>query len=235
LSEGDSRVSAPADLITRWYDTLVAYLPGILGAIIVLLIGWIVGRLLGKAVRIVLDKISEQHVVKEGADLAAIGGSVKNAGITVGYIGDIFTRLVVYMIAILAAVDILHMEYLSKLMAEILGYIPHVAAFVIIIMAGFLLADYFIDFLSRYYANREIAFISPVLFLLRIFLYFVIAILGLSQLMLDLTIIYTFVTPIAWAVGLGLGGAIAILAAFGLRGHSEALMDKLIESIGKKP
>jgi small-conductance mechanosensitive channel len=102
-------------------------------------------------------------------------------------------------------------------------------------MAGFLLADYFIDFLSRYYANREIAFISPVLFLLRIFLYFVIAILGLSQLMLDLTIIYTFVTPIAWAVGLGLGGAIAILAAFGLRGHSEALMDKLIESIGKKP
>lgn len=226
---------APADLIARWYETFVAYLPGVLGAVIVLVIGWIAGRLLGKAVRIVLDKISEQHLVKEGADLAAISGSVKNAGLTVGYLGDIFTRIVVYLIAILAAVDILNMDYLSNLMTAILGYIPHVVAFVVILTAGFLLADYFIDFLGRYYANQEIALITPVLFVLRIFLYFVIAILGLSQLMLDLTIIYTFVTPIAWGVGLGLGGAIALFAAFGLRGHSEAIMDKLIESIAKKP
>jgi Conserved TM helix. len=227
--------SAPADLVARWYETLVAYLPGIVGAIVVLLIGWIVGRLLGKAVRIILDKIFEQHLVKEGADLASVGGSVKNAGITVGYIGDLFTRIVVYLIAVLAAVDILHMEYLSKLMTEIVEYLPHIAAFVIILTAGFLLADYFIDFLGRYYANQEIALITPVLFILRIFLYFVIAILGLSQLMLDLTIIYTFVTPIAWGVGLGLGAAIAIFVGFGLRGHSEAIMDKLIESIAKKP
>jgi len=227
--------SVPVDLVARWYETILAYLPGILGAIVILIIGWIVGRLLGKAVRLILDKISEQHVVKEGADIAAIGGSVKNAGISVGYIGDIFTRLIVYLIAILAAVDLLHMEYLSQLMTAIIEYIPHVAAFVIILTAGFLLADYFIDFLGRYYANQEIALISPVLFILRIFLYFVIAILGLSQLMLDLTIIYTFVTPIAWGVGLGLGAAIAIFVGFGLRGHSEAIMDKVIETIAKKP
>jgi len=227
--------SAPVDLINRWYETLIAYLPGILGAIVVLIIGWIIGRLLGKAVRIILDKLCEQNVVKEGADLAAIGGSMKKAGITVGYIGDIFTRLIVYLITILAAVDILHMEYLSQLMTVIIEYIPHVAAFVIIITAGFLLADYFIDFLGRYYANQDIALISPVLFILRIFLYFVIAILGLSQLMLDLTIIYTFVTPIAWGVGLGLGAAIAIILGFGLKDRSEAIMDRLIDSISKKP
>jgi len=183
--------SGVVSLASQWYNVLMTYLPSIIGALLVLVIGWIVGRLLGRAVRIILDKIADQHIVGEGADLASVRGSVKNAGITVGYIGDIFVRLIVYMVAILAAVDILQMEYLSQLMTVIIEYIPHVVAFVIILTAGFLLADYFIDFLGRYYAQQDIQFIDPVLFVLRIFLYFVIAVLGLSQLMLDLTIIYT--------------------------------------------
>jgi len=99
---------------------------------------------------------------------------------------------------------------------------------------GFILADYFIDFLARYYAQQDVQLITPVLFLIRLFLYFVITVLALSQLMLDLTIIYTFVTPVAWVIGLGLGAAIAIIVGFGLRNRSEAIMDNIISSIVKK-
>lgn len=226
--------SAVISLASQWYNVIMTYLPSIIGALIVLVIGWIAGRLLGRAVRIILDKIADQHIVSEGADLASVRGSVKNAGITVGYIGDIFVRLIVYMVAILAAVDILKMEYLSQLMTVVIEYIPHIVAFVIILTAGFLLADYFIDFLGRYYAQQDIQFIEPVLFVLRIFLYFVIAVLGLSQLMLDLTIIYTFITPIAWGIGLGLGAAIAIIVGFGLKNRSEEIMDRIIASVNEK-
>ncbi|MGA2162269.1 MAG: hypothetical protein ABSG28_08785 [Methanoregula sp.] len=221
-------------LLNRWHETLMTYIPGIVGALVVLIIGWIVGRLLGRAVRIVLDKISEQHIVEEGADVASIRGSFKNAGITVGYIGDIAVRIVVYLIAILAAVNILNLDYLSQLMMTIVMYIPHVVAFVIIFVVGFLLIDAFIDFLNRYYSQKNVQFISPVLVILRVFLYFVTAILALSQLELDLTIIYTFVTPIAWGIGIGLGAAIAIIVGFGLKNRSEAIMDKVIDSISKK-
>jgi hypothetical protein len=226
--------SVSVSLVNRWYETIMTYVPSIIGALVVLIIGWIVGRLLGKAVRIILDKISEQHVVEQVADQGSFSGSVKKAGITVGYIGDIAVRIFVYLIAVLAAVDILNMEYMSKLMTVIVEYIPHVVAFVIILIVGFLLADYFIDFLGRYYAKQDIQFITPVLVLLRVFLYFVIAVLALSQLMLDLTIIYTFVTPIAWGIGIGLGAAIAIIVGFGLRNRSEAIMDKVIDSFSKK-
>ncbi len=65
-------------------------------------------------------------------------------------------------------------------------------------------------------------------------MYFVTAILALSQLELDLTIIYTFVTPIAWGIGIGLGAAIAIIVGFGLKNRSEAIMDKVIDSFSKK-
>lgn len=227
-------VDVVTSVTDHWNATVMNYAPSIVGALIVLLIGWIVGRLLGRAVRIVLDKISEQHFVEQVADQTSFAGSVKRAGITVGYIGDIFVRLFVYMIAILAAVNILDMEYMSRLMTTIVEYIPHVVAFIIILIVGFILADYFIDFLARYYAQQDIQLITPVLFLIRLFLYFVITILALSQLMLDLTIIYTFVTPIAWGIGLGLGAAIAIIVGFGLKNRSEAIMDNLISSLVKK-
>jgi len=223
-----------ASVMDQWNATVMTYGPGIVGALIVLLIGWIVGRLLGRAVRIILDKISEQHFIEEVADQTSFAGSVKKAGITVGYIGDIFVRLFVYMIAILAAVNILDMAYMSQLMTTIVEYIPHVVAFVVILLVGFILSDYFIDFLARYYSGQGVQLINPVLFLIRLFLYFVITILALSQLMLDLTIIYTFVTPIAWGIGIGLGAAIAIIVGFGLKNRSEAIMDHIINSVIKK-
>src|SRR5208337_25706 len=221
-------------LLDQWNSTVVTYVPGIVGALVVLLIGWIIGRLLGRAVRIVLDKISEQHIVEESADVASIRGSFKSAGVTAGYIGDIAVRIVVYLVAILAAVNILNLEYLSQLMMAIVVYIPHVVAFVIIFVVGFLLIDAFIDFLNRYYAQKNVQFISSVLVLLRVFLYFVTVILALSQLQLDLTIIYTFVTPIAWGIGIGLGAAIAIIVGFGLKNRSEAIMDQVLGTLLKK-
>ena len=220
----------PVNIFSTGISNIAAVLPAVIGALIVLLVGWIAGRLLGKAVRVVCDRASSVPLIGE----SEVGKTVTTTGFSVGYIADIFIRIIVYLVAILAAVDILNMEYMSKLMTTIVEYIPHVVAFIIILIVGFLLADYFIDFLAKYYAKQDIQLINPVLFLMRIFLYFVIAVLALSQLMLDLTIIYTFVTPVAWGIGLGLGAAIAIIVGFGLKNRSEAIMDKVIDSIAVK-
>ena len=216
--------------ISGWYSTLGTALPVILGAIIILFIGWVAGRLIGKAVRIVLDKIAEQEIISK----TDFSGSVKKSGLTIGYLGDITVRLVIYLIAIIAAVDLLNLEHLSSLMTAIVTYIPHIVAFIAIIIAGFILVDYFIDFLGKFYSTKGIELISPVMMILRIFLYFVIVILGISQLMLDLTIIYTFVTPIAWGLGIGLGAAIAITFWYGMKDRSPAIVDHIFGLFLKK-
>jgi hypothetical protein len=118
-------------------------------------------------------------------------------------------------------------------MVDIVGYIPHIVAFGVILIVGFILIDYFVDFLGKFYGPSHVDLVTPVLFLVRIFLYFVLVVLSLSQLMLDLTIIYTFITPIAWGIGLGIGAAIAIIVGFGLKNKSEAIMEKVIESFLK--
>ena len=207
----------------------VSYLPAVIGALIVLFIGWIVGRVVGKAVKVLLDKFAETSMMKS----LGLMSTAEKAGITLGTIGDILVRLVVYLIAILAAVDILNMEYLSSLMAKVIEYIPHGVAFALILVVGFILVDYFLDFLQKFHGTSGVELITPVLFVFRIFLYFVIAILALSQLMIDLTIIYTLVTPIAWGIGIGVGAAIAIMVGFGLKDRAPALMDRLLGQILK--
>lgn len=221
------------DIVSRGLENVMAVLPAIIGAVIVLLLGWIVGRVLGKAVRIVIDKamsaVSSAPMIGE----SDVGKSVVTSHVSLGYLGDITMRCVVYLIAILAAVDILNLDYLSKFMSEVLAYIPHVVAFVIILVVGIILVDYFLDFFRNYSQASKIELINPVLMLLRLFLYFVVIMLALSQLLLDLTIIYTVITPIFWGIGIGLGASIAIIVWFGMRNRSEQIMDKVMETLTK--
>jgi len=207
----------------------LSYLPALIGALIVLIIGWIAGHLLGKAVHVLLDKFAGLSMMKS----IGLMSTAEKSGVTLGDVGDIAVRLFVYLIAILAAVDILNLEYLSNLMAKVVEYIPHVVAFVLILVVGFILVDYFMDFLLKFHGTSGIELIIPVLFVFRIFLYFVIAILALSQLMIDLTIIYTLVTPIAWGIGIGVGAAIAIIVGFGLKDRAPMLMDRLLGKVLK--
>jgi hypothetical protein len=222
-------VTESINIISRGLENTMAVLPAVLGALIVLIIGWIVGRLLGRGVRILLDKAISTPVIGD----SDLGKSITRSGITVGHLGDIAVRCIVYLIAILAAVDILNLDYLSKFMVNVVEYIPHVLAFVIILVVGIILIDFFIDMFRNYSQNSKIELLNPVLVLLRVFLYFVVVILALSQLMLDLTIIYTIITPIFWGLGIGLGAAIAIVVWYGMKHRSEEIMNKVMETITK--
>ena len=218
-----------ADVISATMDKTFSALPGIFGALIILIVGWILGRLLGRAARIILTKVSENQFIRD----TEIHGAVKKSGVTIGYLGDIAVRLIVYLFAILAAVDILDLEYLSQMVAGIIAFIPHIFAFVIILIMGFILSDYFIDFLERYFSESKIELISPVLVFLRLLIYFVVIVLALAQLMLDLTIIYTLVTPIAWGVGIGIGATIAIFVWFAMKYKGEIVIDRMVELVKK--
>ena len=217
-------------IVSKWYDGIVAILPVVIGAVLILVIGWIVGRLLGKAVRMVLDKLKVDSLFADSSFLKALAG----AAITISYIFDIVIRLFVYLIAVLAAVDLLNLDYLSSLMKDIVEYIPHIIVFVIIVLVGFILIDYFADFLLKFHPTANVDLMAPVILLLRVFLYFVVAIFALSQLKLDLTIIYTFLTPVAWGIGIGLGAAIAIVFWFGLKERGAWIMDQLVNTYFKK-
>ena len=108
------------------------------------------------------------------------------------------------------AADTLNIESLQNIISGVLNFIPNIIAFVLIIAVGLLLVDYFSDFISSLGKNADINLLEPINVLLRLFLYFIVIMLALTQLHIQLDIIYAFLVPLAWGVGLGIGAAIAI-------------------------
>jgi len=209
---------------------VISYLPKIAGAIIILLIGWIVGRLLGKYISKFLDKIG----VDDALLRTAVGQAIEKSGTTVVKFFDLVIRWFVYLIAVMGAANILEIEFLSEFIQMIVQYIPSILAFMAILIVGFLLIDFLVDFLEHIGEAGGVAFMKIIMSVMRLFLYFVVLILALTQLKLDMTIIYIFIEPLAWGVALGIGAAIAIIVGFGLKDRSPELLDDLLKQVKKK-
>jgi hypothetical protein len=147
---------------------------------------------------------------------------------------DLIVRWFIYLIAILAAANVLQLGFLTALLASIVAYLPNIAAFLIILIAGFILIDYFADFMIGWGEAQNVEYIKPITVLMRVFFYFVVVMLALTQLLLDLTIIYIFITPIAWGIGIGIGAAIAIIVGLGLKDRAPEIMDSLMSEVKKE-
>lgn len=222
-------VTSISDALMQMVYSVIAIIPNLIAAIIILIIGWIVGRLLGKVISGILDRIG----VDDALIKTSVGKAIEQSGTSVVSFFDLIIRWFIYLIAIVAAANVLRLEFLTTLFQNIVLYLPHIAMFLIILIAGFIMVDYFADLLEGWGKTQDIEFLGVIIMILRIFFYFIILILALSQLLIDLTIIYTFITPIAWGVGIGLGAGIAIFIGFGLKDRAPAIMDDLLKKIEK--
>ena len=222
-------VGSVGDAVMQTTYSVISFLPTLVAAIIILVIGWIIGRLLGKVVSRVLDKIGVDDALRK----TSIGKAIEQSGTNIVHLFDLIVRWFVYLIAIVAASNVLKLDFLSNLFQTIVFYLPHVLMFLIILIVGFIVVDYFADILQGWGKTQNIEFLGVIILLLRVFFYFIILILALSQLLIDLTIIYTFITPLAWGVGLGVGAGIAIFLAYGLRDRAPGMVDDMMKRFSK--
>ena len=222
-------VGSVGEAVMQTTYSVISFLPTLVAAIIILVIGRIIGRLLGKVVSRILDKIGVDDALRK----TSVGKAIEQSGTNIVHLFDLIVRWFVYLIAIVAASNVLKLDFLSNLFQTIVFYLPHVLMFLIILIVGFIVVDYFADILQGWGKTQNIEFLGVIILLLRIFFYFIILILALSQLLIDLTIIYTFVTPLAWGVGLGVGAGIAIFLAYGLRDRAPGMVDDMMKRFSK--
>jgi hypothetical protein len=220
------------DIGTYIEDTIgktIEFLPKLLGAIVILIIGWIVGRALGKVISKVLDKVGVDDLIRK----TSVGKNIEDSGLNLVHLFDLLIRWFVYLIAIMGATNVLEIDFLSQFMARLVAFIPNIAAFIIVLVGGFVLVDFFIDFMEKFGSTSEVQFMGTVMTLMRVFFYFIIVVLALTQLKIDLEIIYVFIEPVAWGVGIGLGAAIAIIVGFGLKDRSPEMLDNFMKKVKK--
>jgi small-conductance mechanosensitive channel len=202
----------PPFLMQIW-NTFVALLPRVVGAIIALIIGWIAGKALGKAISKVLDRAGVDDALRP----TIFGRVLERSGITCVGFFDLIVRWFVYLIAIFAAVDILQIEILRTYMNMVVTYLPSLIAGVIILIAGFIITDYITDLMKKVGEEAGIAYSRVFSDMLRLFLYSVVIIIALSQMKIDVSVLYIFANALAWGISIGAGVGLGIALGWGFK------------------
>jgi len=125
---------------TLVWDKIVNFTPNLLGAVLILIIGWLVAVLLERLINQVLRVIGFQGLM----DRAKVEDSIRKMGIgkdTSGLIAAL-VKWVVLLVVFLAAADALQLPQIVDFFKSVLGYVPSVAAAAAIALIGMILAHF---------------------------------------------------------------------------------------------
>jgi small-conductance mechanosensitive channel len=203
--------------------SIVAFLPSLVAAIIILIIAWIVGRAVGKLVSAGLDKAGVDDALRK----TVIGKSIESSGTSIPHVFDLIVRWFIYIIGIMAAVNVLGIPMLTAFTQSVVLYIPNLIAALIVLVIGFIFADIVGDLIRRTGTASEVPYMGIFSTAIEVFLYFIVIIIALDQLRINTSIIYVFATALAWGIAIGAGVGLGVAFGFGLKDK----MPRLLESV----
>lgn len=137
-------VTQSADVVqasfTGLWLTVIQYLPSILAAVVVFIIGWIIGVIL---YRIVVEVVKVLRL-DEAMKVAGLNEAAKEAGFTLD-IGRFLGTLVMWfviLVFLVASLDILSLDRVTIFLQQVvLGYLPQVIVAVLILILGAVVAE----------------------------------------------------------------------------------------------
>lgn len=138
-------------IITDWFDITVNalkdlwmgfidFVPNLIGAIIVFLIGWLISVAIGKLVAEVLKKLRFNRIFEKGSWKTALDKAEIKADAS-GFLGAI-VKWVLMIVFLSAAVEILGFEQLTDFLTlKVLPFLPNVIVAAFIFVVAVIIAD----------------------------------------------------------------------------------------------
>ncbi len=123
-------------LFSIW-NSIVTVVPGIVGALVVLVFGYLVGVLLGRFVQEVLDRAKAEKWLVEKTNLVAVLGYFK-----LSKFAGLITKWYVFILFLPPAASIIDMTPLATFLLQIANWVPSVIAAVLLSLMGLMAAKY---------------------------------------------------------------------------------------------
>jgi hypothetical protein len=204
------------DMVTK----LFSFLPQIIGALIVLLVGYIIAKVLASIVRKALQKLRFDRAMHRSAAGDTISRIVESPS-------RFMSRIVfwlVYIGAISMAISVLNLPLLNDLLSSVYGYVPHIIASIVIFLVASAVSAGTAKFVQRVMGKTATA--SLITTVVPVLVLSVAAFMILNELQIATDIVNILFTAIVGALSLGLA------LAFGLGGRDVArqILDQAYES-----
>jgi len=137
-------------ILTDWWMTTVDalenlligfidFIPNLIGALIVFIIGWIIAVAIGKLVAEILKRIKFDRIFEKGGWKTALEKAEIKADAS-SFIGAIF-KWVLLIAFLIAAVQILGLSQLKEFFVDVLNYLPNVIVAAFILVVAVIIAD----------------------------------------------------------------------------------------------
>ncbi len=211
---GETTTSIINPLSAVWYS-LVGQLPGIVAAIIVLIVGGFVAVILGHALRVVLEKLKVDDYVRKARLTKTIGHTHVPA-----VAGEIF-RWYVIILFLQQAVSLVNLGTLSVLLGQFVAWLPHVITAVIVLLFGIAVANYVYYKTWEHSKQKGVKASAGIL---KAVIIFMVLLISLKQIGVDVGILeHTFLLIIG-ALAIGVALALGIGLGLGLRKESENII-----------
>jgi len=195
------------NIVAEFMTRIILYIPLIISAIIVLIIGLLIVDFLTDLIR----KLLIATGVDEKFLKTSVGGTLKATNTSVSGILSGIIKLFGYLIFILAATDILQLVRLSEFLNNVLNYLPNLFIGILILIIGFLSIDFVADYMQKMMAGMKVEGSDVIIPILRGFLFLVVLLLAMDSMLIKTTIFYTFLGPLAW------GFAVVVAFKWGIK------------------
>lgn len=124
------------DLLTSF----VAVIPNLVGALAILIIGYIIAKVVARLIRRLLVSIGADNLADRLNEIELVHKS------KVKFVPSVVLSKVIYyfllLVFIIAATDVLNMKVISELMGNILNYVPVLISALAVLLIGLLVSDF---------------------------------------------------------------------------------------------
>lgn len=188
------KITIVANLVAQ----IILFIPLIITALLVLIIGMVIIDFIANMIKVVIVTIG----IDDSIAKLSIGNVLKTSGTTVSNLVSGLVKLFGYIMVLSIASEILKMQFFTQFLTGILGYLPHVFTGLVILIVGFLSIDFVMNYLKTTMEGMKVEGVEIALPVLRGFLFLVIILLVMDAMLVNTSIFYTFLSPLAWGLAI---------------------------------
>ncbi len=197
-------------------SNFTAFLPSLVGALVIFVIGFIIAKILRSVITKVLTKINVKNLTQQ----VGIEPMLKNANTSTPEIAGGFVYWTILLFTLVAVFSKLGLPAVANLLNQGIALIPNIIVALVLVVVGLFLGNLVKDMIRKSMAasgNSSSELIGDVA---RGFVLFIVFSMALAQVGIGGGIIESLVQIVFGALGLGL--ALALGISFGVGGQEKA-------------
>lgn len=143
-----------SETLQNVFKTLIEYIPNILGAILILFLGWLANKIISFVLKRVFKVIKIDELSNKVNEKSLLGNEINN--IDFSKIILTFVKVILFLIAIILVFDVLELQVISSEISNLLRYLPRLLSALVLFTIGLYIANFIKNALNKLFDSFDL-------------------------------------------------------------------------------